>query len=54
MSEVNDIIELPEGVFFLKITDKYQQNIPAWRLNIITVCTKMFLPVEEVIWILNL
>ena len=28
MSEINDIGELPEGIYFLQITDQYQQNEP--------------------------
>ena len=28
MSEINDIVELPRGIYFLKITDKYQRKDP--------------------------
>ena len=29
MSEINDIFELPRGIFLVKITDQYQQENPS-------------------------
>ena len=49
MSEINNIVELPKSIFFLKITDQYQMKYPSLLAKMINIRTKPVLPVKEVI-----
>ena len=53
MSKINDIDELPEGIvsYKQKTTDQHQQRDPSLFAKGKTICKKMVLLIDKVIWI---